>query len=172
MKSRKPILIVALAGAFGGVIATLPKVLPILRPYIDPALREHPGFFTACVAAWAIMGIYWDAAAKGAAPKAAESQGSRRVHLVAVNTALLLEVLPMRGIGRFVPLTLLQLWSGLAVLVAGLAVAVWSRRCLGSNWSDIIAVNRDQQLVQSGPYRWVRHPYTRDCSRCTPARRW
>jgi protein-S-isoprenylcysteine O-methyltransferase Ste14 len=41
------------------------------------------------------------------------------------------------------------------LLVAGLAWAVWSLRFLGRNLS-VIAQAR--QVVEKGPYRWVRHP--------------
>ena len=160
MKNRKPAILIlaALAGALGGVIATLPKVLPVLRPLLDPAVKQHLPFYAACGAAWALLSLYWEKAAKSVAPEAAESQASRRIHVAAVNVALLLEFLPIRGLGRFVPVSLPIMWVGIAMLLAGLALALWSRRCLGRNWSDIIAVNRDQQLIRSGPYRWVRHP--------------
>ena len=29
---------------------------------------------------------------------------------------------------------------------------------LGRNWSGIVTVKQDHELVRSGPYRWVRHP--------------
>jgi protein-S-isoprenylcysteine O-methyltransferase Ste14 len=34
----------------------------------------------------------------------------------------------------------------------------WSHHALGQNWSDQPRITETQQLVQTGPYRWVRHP--------------
>jgi protein-S-isoprenylcysteine O-methyltransferase Ste14 len=47
---------------------------------------------------------------------------------------------------------------GLLLLAAGLAFAVWARRHLGRNWSASVVVKEDHALVQTGPYRRVRHP--------------
>jgi protein-S-isoprenylcysteine O-methyltransferase Ste14 len=47
---------------------------------------------------------------------------------------------------------------GTALLVAGLLFTVWARVVLGRNWSGIVTVKQDHELIQSGPYRWVRHP--------------
>jgi protein-S-isoprenylcysteine O-methyltransferase Ste14 len=48
--------------------------------------------------------------------------------------------------------------AGIAIIIAGLAFAVWARWHLKSNWSGVITVKQDHQLIRSGPYRWVRHP--------------
>jgi protein-S-isoprenylcysteine O-methyltransferase Ste14 len=47
---------------------------------------------------------------------------------------------------------------GTAMLVAGLAFASWARASLGRNWSGVVTVKEDHELVQSGAYRLVRHP--------------
>ena len=49
-------------------------------------------------------------------------------------------------------------WSGFAIVVLGLAFTVWARIVLGRNWSGIVTVKQDHELVTKGPYRWVRHP--------------
>jgi len=46
-----------------------------------------------------------------------------------------------------------------AILVAlGLGFSVWARVHLGGNWSGIVTLKKDHQLIRTGPYRWVRHP--------------
>jgi len=35
---------------------------------------------------------------------------------------------------------------------------VWARVHLGGNWSGIVTLKEDHELVRRGPYRWVRHP--------------
>jgi protein-S-isoprenylcysteine O-methyltransferase Ste14 len=59
---------------------------------------------------------------------------------------------------RFLPLSQAFYWIGLFMLAAGLAFAVWARRYLGRNWSGIVTVKQDHELIRSGPYALVRHP--------------
>jgi protein-S-isoprenylcysteine O-methyltransferase Ste14 len=47
---------------------------------------------------------------------------------------------------------------GSALCVIGVALAVWARVCLATNWSPRPAVKVDHALVTSGPYRLIRHP--------------
>jgi protein-S-isoprenylcysteine O-methyltransferase Ste14 len=47
---------------------------------------------------------------------------------------------------------------GVLLVLAGLAFAIWARWHLGRNWSSTVAVKQDHTLIQSGPYRWIRHP--------------
>lgn len=48
--------------------------------------------------------------------------------------------------------------AGVAVCATGVAVAVWARLTLGQSWGMPMTVRSDTRLVESGPYRWVRHP--------------
>jgi len=41
---------------------------------------------------------------------------------------------------------------------AGLAVALWARATLGTNWSGMITFKEGHELIQRGPYAHVRHP--------------
>jgi len=40
----------------------------------------------------------------------------------------------------------------------GLGFSVWARTHLGRNWSGIVTVKQDHELIRSGPYVIVRHP--------------
>jgi protein-S-isoprenylcysteine O-methyltransferase len=59
---------------------------------------------------------------------------------------------------RVVPFNLAWAAVGLALTCVGIAFAVWARVTLGKNWSGIVTVKHEHQLVHSGPYRLVRHP--------------
>ena len=48
--------------------------------------------------------------------------------------------------------------AGLAVIVFGCAVNVMGRFRLGGNWANQATIYREQKLVTSGVYGWVRHP--------------
>ncbi len=48
--------------------------------------------------------------------------------------------------------------GGLTLTFFGVALAVWSRFQLGSNWSASVTVKADHSLIRRGPYTIVRHP--------------
>jgi protein-S-isoprenylcysteine O-methyltransferase Ste14 len=47
---------------------------------------------------------------------------------------------------------------GLALDITGVAFAIWARITLGNNWSNAITLKENHELVQGGPYAFVRHP--------------
>ena len=50
------------------------------------------------------------------------------------------------------------LLAGLVLTLAGLALALWARTALGGNWSGIVTLKEDHELIRHGPYGHVRHP--------------
>ena len=56
------------------------------------------------------------------------------------------------------PLPLWTRWLGVGLAVAGFGLLEWSHRSLGREWSEQPRLTQSQRLVQSGPYRWIRHP--------------
>lgn len=51
-----------------------------------------------------------------------------------------------------------SVWVGAAVCLSGTALRVWSMRTLGRYFTHVVRVTPDQQVVQTGPYRLIRHP--------------
>lgn len=48
---------------------------------------------------------------------------------------------------------------GVALAYIGVLFAIWARIALGRNWSGtVVTIKKDHELVQSGPYVYVRHP--------------
>jgi protein-S-isoprenylcysteine O-methyltransferase Ste14 len=47
---------------------------------------------------------------------------------------------------------------GLATFVLGLALAVWARVYIGTNWGMPMSQRADHELVTTGPYGRIRHP--------------
>ena len=45
-----------------------------------------------------------------------------------------------------------------AVMLAGLSLTWWARIYLGPLWSSVITRKRDHQIIDTGPYAFVRHP--------------
>lgn len=48
--------------------------------------------------------------------------------------------------------------AGLILMWLGLAIRIWSVVTLGASFRTTVEVDADQPLVESGPYRYVRHP--------------
>ena len=61
------------------------------------------------------------------------------------------------GIGLWRP-SLFSQWGALAIVYAGLAIALSARVALAANWSAQVVVKEGHELTTSGPYAWVRHP--------------
>lgn len=48
--------------------------------------------------------------------------------------------------------------GGAALTAAGVAFAIWARLSIGRNWSGVVTVKEEHELIQRGPYAWIRHP--------------
>jgi protein-S-isoprenylcysteine O-methyltransferase Ste14 len=124
-------------------------VQPDLRVYIDGA--------------WIAVGIVWlVGAARTKRTAQAQSFGSRLLHISLAAAAFALLFNPSLAVGplawRFVPDSAAIAYTGLALTVAGIGVAIWARALLGRNWSAIVTIKQDHQMIQGGPYAVVRHP--------------
>ncbi len=49
-------------------------------------------------------------------------------------------------------------WLGIALMLAGFAFTAWARVTLGRNWSGTVTLKENHELIENGPYAWVRHP--------------
>jgi protein-S-isoprenylcysteine O-methyltransferase Ste14 len=56
------------------------------------------------------------------------------------------------------PPSVAWVYVGLVLTAGGLGFTIWARRALGTNWSAMPSLKKDHELVQRGPYRFVRHP--------------
>jgi protein-S-isoprenylcysteine O-methyltransferase Ste14 len=111
---------------------------------------------------WIAWLVYWTISSYGNKAKAREETRLQRLaHFAPLIAAVLLFIFSRDLPGlreRIFPPGLLPVAIGTVVLVAGLLFSVWARVTLGRNWSGTVAVKRGHELIQSGPYRWVRHP--------------
>ncbi len=112
---------------------------------------------TIVLVAWAVFWIYWLAASVDV-----KRGRTRWVRFAGVRVAVVLIVLLLVRVKAFEGQTITRdPWLqgiGLAILVSGLAVAVWARLYLGRNWGTPMSEKIDPELVTTGPYRRVRHP--------------
>ena len=59
---------------------------------------------------------------------------------------------------RLLPDTYAVALTGLLLIFAGVLFACWARHILGSNWSSEVQLKQDHELIERGPYRYVRQP--------------
>ncbi|MBU6247761.1 MAG: isoprenylcysteine carboxylmethyltransferase family protein [Xanthomonadaceae bacterium] len=116
-------------------------------------------------AGWLVFLLYWAILARHA--KAAIRSEPLVLRLLKLWLPLMIGtvlVLPWRGGEdtllrlRFVPSTLTLSILGAVLVWAGVLLAIWARTTLGRNWSAVVQVKQDHELVERGPYRRVRHP--------------
>jgi protein-S-isoprenylcysteine O-methyltransferase Ste14 len=104
---------------------------------------------------WLAFWIYWLASAT----RAKQSTGTRsgfRISGVSV-LAILLLVRILRG-GSLEVHSLALGAIGSVMFVCGIALAIWARFHLGSNWGMPMTQKEDPELVTSGPYQMIRNP--------------
>ena len=59
---------------------------------------------------------------------------------------------------RLLPDTLIVHRVGNVTVLIGLIIALWARTVLGGNWSASVTFRDNHELIERGPYRFVRHP--------------
>jgi protein-S-isoprenylcysteine O-methyltransferase Ste14 len=117
-------------------------------------------------ALWVAWGLYWWASALDVKHnQRRENVASRLGHIVPLVIAAVLLTPDRLPLGPFQFLAQrmfpgsIALYLGSVVLTAaGLLFTVWARIHLGRNWSGTVTVKQDHELVDNGPYRYVRHP--------------
>ena len=57
------------------------------------------------------------------------------------------------------PLPLWLRWSGLGIGVIAATLSLCTLHNLGKNLTDTVVTRQEHQLVTTGPYHWVRHPF-------------
>jgi protein-S-isoprenylcysteine O-methyltransferase Ste14 len=114
-------------------------------------------------AVWSLVGIYWIVRMVRAKPAVKrESILSSALHVALGCAAVALVWDHHTAIGflghRLISAAAWVQWLGLAVTIGGCAFAVWARSRLGSNWSSMVTVKQNHELILHGPYALVRHP--------------
>lgn len=49
-------------------------------------------------------------------------------------------------------------WIGFGITIISLMLFSWVLRSLGHNFSTSLTIRKDQSLIETGLYKWVRHP--------------
>jgi protein-S-isoprenylcysteine O-methyltransferase Ste14 len=123
-----------------------------------PLTQQQLAFFP-----WWVFLVYWIiSAARLKQIKTEEAPSGRLLHIAVMVVAFELLFKTSFGISlleaRFVPDSMRIQYTGIALTWIGIAFAIWARYCIGANWSGRVTLKVDHQLIQSGPYAYVRHP--------------
>lgn len=94
---------------------------------------------------------------EGMAPRSASERASLLLITLGSVGLVMAGVLELRLSGRS-PSVVFGLVAGGSVAAAGFALRLWAIRSLGRFFTSSLEVARDQRVVDTGPYRFVRHP--------------
>lgn len=78
--------------------------------------------------------------------------------LIGFISALMYAVRPGWLSWAALPLPLWLRWMGVVIALLGFALLQWAQNTLGKNWSDTPRMIKEQSLITSGPYQFIRHP--------------
>ena len=115
-------------------------------------------FFGVIIVYWIRRIQFWRPRAKGEFVK--EEQNDWSFWLIVIGMISVFYLPPLEYI--FLPSAFPRMdWmqgTGLLLIIIGSAIFIWARRTLGKFYSGHVSVIEGQLLVQSGPYRFIRHP--------------
>ena len=112
---------------------------------------------------WGIFGSYWLYYSVGNKDDAYKLKSTTRM-LVWFSLVVILLFgrlsLPVKNILDIEVLYKSNLSGITGDLICGLGViiSIWSRKIIGTNWSSVVTLKKDHELVQNGPYKYIRHP--------------
>jgi protein-S-isoprenylcysteine O-methyltransferase Ste14 len=108
---------------------------------------------------WIIWAAVWTAMAFGNKQSIyRQSQSSRLAYLLATVGFCLFLAYGLDWRPRLFPSTITTQIAGIVLCSAGIGVTIWSRLILGTNWSAIVTLKENHELIRRGPYEYVRHP--------------
>lgn len=101
----------------------------------------------------------WIGRRRSGDPAKTRDRGTLNLLIVAILASLVAgSWLAWRDDGQLATRNEPQLWSGMALMVAGLLLRWWSVRTLAQFFTVDIAIHPGQELIRRGPYRLLRHP--------------
>ncbi|MGE5215106.1 MAG: methyltransferase family protein, partial [Nitrospirota bacterium] len=127
------------------------------------AMQPHSLAYDIINACWLVFVAVWVIAAISTKPTVyRESQAQRLRYWIFLVIAFFLLLygrrLPYPLNLRLLPQVTPIAWAAATLCLIGVAFAIWARVTLGRNWSGVVTLKEGHELVERGPYRFVRHP--------------
>ncbi len=120
------------------------------------------GIWIASLLLWRVMEISVDILSRKRLRAGArrQDQGSYMVLLCLLVFGILLGVLlayqvPATAIASARPFLF---WLGIVLMNAGVALRLYAIYVLGASFTAVVAVAPEQRVIETGPYRFIRHP--------------
>ncbi|MBI6546026.1 MAG: isoprenylcysteine carboxylmethyltransferase family protein [Cyanobacteria bacterium NC_groundwater_1444_Ag_S-0.65um_54_12] len=112
---------------------------------------------------WSIFVLIWTIGALRGKPVTRREttilQASHGLFLAAAFSLLFLRITAVGPLGHYLlPNDEFTLAVGAGLTALGIAFAIWARIVLGGNWSSMVTVKENHQLICTGPYALSRHP--------------
>jgi protein-S-isoprenylcysteine O-methyltransferase Ste14 len=107
---------------------------------------------------WILKRPFWETKDGGRA--IAEEKGDRSFWLILPGMLATFFVPPLEYLylASFMPRTVWMQFAGLVLIVAAIGLRLGTRAAMRGQYSGHIQVTERHQFIQSGPYRYVRHP--------------
>jgi len=112
------------------------------------------------LACWVLLTLYWNMSARSVKSVAEPQDFAARLARMPVWLGFVLFLVAWGRPFDVVAIrrTLFSDSVAMAICMAGLFVAIWSRKVLGVEWSRDVELKQGHKLVKRGPYRLMRHP--------------
>lgn len=117
-------------------------------------MRNLTGQFI--ILCWVIFIIYWIFASFGVKRTVEKQAGWWRIQILLIAVAIAFFMTKRDAILWSYTLTI-GIIADIVTLI-GLIIMLWARYVLGGNWSTTAVLKENHELIQSGPYHYVRHP--------------
>jgi protein-S-isoprenylcysteine O-methyltransferase Ste14 len=119
--------------------------------------------FPIAICLWLVFFLYWAISALSSkVAKKTESVAERLQRMAPLAVAywlLFYNATPLGWLNRrFVTDSAAAAVMGVTLTAAGVGFAIWARWHLGANWSAIVSIREEHELIRTGPYRRLRHP--------------
>ena len=111
-------------------------------------------------ALWLIGLGYWILTARGNKKTVHRDKSAWRKSFIGVLIMYFVLLYFGRGMwqNQLIPENLFAEVAGVFLCALGVALAIWARRTLGTNWSASPTIKEGHELITRGPYQFVRHP--------------
>ena len=108
---------------------------------------------------WLVFFVYWALHARGNKKSVYEQGRLSRLTFLVLTVGFIYTIVTLRPLHIvLVPVSIGTQLVGIVLCAVGIGIAIWARRVLGTNWSGIVTLKQDHELIRRGPYRLVRHP--------------
>ena len=120
------------------------------------AFTEAALFWAAFV--WAFLPEIRHSGIVAGAPSNTQDAGTLRLINIGSDIALFLAFAASFLPWLIIPYPRVALYLGIGLLVAGSLLRRYCFRILGKYFTAAVTVRADQPVIDTGPYRWIRHP--------------